>query len=71
MSSEQVRLGKSETDKHKQLDREIREMVSAITHRVTDDDEDGGARIITLTGKNTGATLKSETEEKLGKSHIE
>ncbi|KAK4271729.1 hypothetical protein QN277_020376 [Acacia crassicarpa] len=86
MPSEQVRLNQSasaEAEKHKQLDREIREMVSAITHRVTDlhkssgsgsaqhleDEEDDGVRIITLTGNNTGATLRSELEEKLGQSH--
>lgn len=86
MPSEQVRLRQSasaEADKHKQLDREIREMVSAITHRVTDlhkssgpgsaqnleDEEDDGVRIITLAGNNTGATLRSEMEEKSRQSH--
>ncbi|MED6155076.1 hypothetical protein PIB30_002286 [Stylosanthes scabra] len=62
------------------LDREIREMVSAITNRVTDfhksgstqnhhhspthDDDDRGVRIITLAGTNDGATLKGELDDK-------
>lgn len=68
----------SEAEKqHKQLDREIREMVSAITHRVTDfhnhksadaDDDDRGVRIITLAGNNNGATLRSELDQKSGQS---
>ncbi|XP_057433504.1 uncharacterized protein LOC130726275 [Lotus japonicus] len=69
-----------EGEKHKHLDREIREMVSAITHRVTDfhksgsthhlenEDEHDHVRIITLTGTNNGATLRSELDEKSGKS---
>ncbi|XP_054801157.1 uncharacterized protein LOC129305201 [Prosopis cineraria] len=86
MPSEQVRLSQSaasDAEKHKQLDREIREMVSTITHRVTDlhkssgsgsgqnleDDEDGGVRIITLAGNNTGATLRSALDEKSAQSH--
>ncbi|XP_028764974.1 uncharacterized protein LOC114722992 [Neltuma alba] len=86
MPSEQVRLSQSasaEAEKHRQLDREIREMVSAITHRVTDlqkssgsgsaqnleDEEDDGVRIITLAGNNTGATLRSELGEKSGQFH--
>lgn len=82
MPSEPVKLSQSssgEAEKHKQLDKEIREMVSAITHRVTDihkssgsgsaqDDEDGGVRIITLAGTNNGATLRSELDEKSGQS---
>ena len=69
----------AEGDKHKHLDREIREMVSAITHRVTDFHKAGSThhlekeheddtRIITLTGTNDGATLRSELDEKSGKT---
>ncbi|KAF7803283.1 uncharacterized protein G2W53_042394 [Senna tora] len=86
MPSDPVKLNQSfsgEAEKHKQLDREIREMVSAITHRVTDfhkssgsggsgqnleDDEDGGVRVVTLAGTNNGATLRSELDGKLGQS---
>lgn len=86
MPSEAVKLSQSssgEAEKHKHLGREIREMMSSITHRVTDlhkssgsgsgqnveDEEDGGVRIITLAGTNTGATLRSELDEKSGQSH--
>ena len=82
MPSESVKPSHSlsaEGDKHKQLDREIREMVSAITHRVTDfhksgsthhleNDDEHGVRIITLAGNNDGATLRSELEEKSAKT---
>ncbi|GAV90927.1 hypothetical protein CFOL_v3_34327 [Cephalotus follicularis] len=58
-------------EKHKQLDREVREMVNAITHRITgsshheDEAEDEhGIRIITLAGTNTGATMRSELDDK-------
>ncbi|CAJ1961962.1 unnamed protein product [Sphenostylis stenocarpa] len=68
----------AEADKHKHLDRDIREMVSAITHRVTDFNKSGSThhlekedendtRIITLAGTNDGATLRSELDEKSGK----
>ncbi|KAJ1404215.1 hypothetical protein SESBI_26682 [Sesbania bispinosa] len=64
-----------EGEKHKQLDREIRDMVSAITHRVTDfhkpgsthhleNEEEHGLSMITLVGTNNGATLRSELDEK-------
>lgn len=66
-------------NKHKQLDREVREMVSTITNRLTnihksssgqgndqndDGDDEKGVRIITLTGTNTGANLRSELDDK-------
>ncbi|KAK7412471.1 hypothetical protein VNO78_03935 [Psophocarpus tetragonolobus] len=68
-------------DKHRHLDREIREMVSAITHRVTDFQKSGSThhsekedehdtRIITLAGTNDGATLRSELDEKSGKTSL-
>ncbi|XVF12814.1 hypothetical protein REPUB_Repub08aG0152500 [Reevesia pubescens] len=65
-----------DVDKHRQLDREIKDMVSAITHRVSgihkpgsshqedDDDDEHGVRIITLAGNNAGATMRSELDEK-------
>jgi hypothetical protein len=87
MHSESVKSSHSpsaEDEKHKNLDREIREMVSAITHRVTDfhkpgsahhldNDDEHGTRIITLAGNNEGATLRSELDDKSGKysSHDE
>ncbi|WJX26824.1 hypothetical protein P8452_15698 [Trifolium repens] len=78
MHSESVKSSHSpsaEDEKHKNLDREIREMVSAITHRVTDfhkpgsahhldNDDEHGTRIITLAGNNEGATLRSELDDK-------
>ncbi|XP_061342686.1 uncharacterized protein LOC133288881 [Gastrolobium bilobum] len=78
MPSETVKPSQSppgESEKHKSLDREIREMVSAITHRVSDFHKSGSThhldqkndiedehdvRIITLAGNNDGATLRSE-----------
>ncbi|CAI8590969.1 unnamed protein product [Vicia faba] len=80
MHSESVKSSQSpptEAEKHKNLDREIREMVSAITGRVTnfhkpgsthhlDNEDEHGARIITLAGTNEGATLRSEMDEKIG-----
>ncbi|KAK7245537.1 hypothetical protein RIF29_40383 [Crotalaria pallida] len=67
-----------EGEMHKKLDKEIRDMVSAITHRVTDfhksgsthhleNEDDHDVRIITLAGTNDGATLKSEFDEKSSK----
>ncbi|XP_022733880.1 uncharacterized protein LOC111287524 [Durio zibethinus] len=64
-----------EEDKHRHLDKEIRDMVSAITHRISgihrpgsshreDDDDEHGERIITLCGNNAGATMRSELDEK-------
>ncbi|KAI5447700.1 hypothetical protein KIW84_015236 [Lathyrus oleraceus] len=80
MHSESVKSSQSppaEAEKHKNLDREIREMVSAITGRVTnfhkpgsthhlDNEDENGTRIITLAGTNEGATLRSEMDEKSG-----
>ncbi|XVF83188.1 hypothetical protein PTKIN_Ptkin16aG0114000 [Pterospermum kingtungense] len=64
-----------EGGKHRQLDREIKDMVSAITHPLSvlhkpgsthleDDDDEQGVRIIALTGNNAGATMRSELDEK-------
>ncbi|KAK3228223.1 hypothetical protein Dsin_008085 [Dipteronia sinensis] len=62
--------------KLKQFDREVRDMVHAITDRITDlqkpgssqnledEDDDHGVRIITLAGTNTGATMRSELDDK-------
>ncbi|KAK7328256.1 hypothetical protein VNO77_22359 [Canavalia gladiata] len=69
----------NESEKHRHLDREIREMVSAITHRVTDfhksgsphhleNEDEHDVKIITLAGTNDGATLRSELDEKSGKT---
>ncbi|XP_020232365.1 uncharacterized protein LOC109812739 [Cajanus cajan] len=63
----------SATQKH--LDREIREMMSAITDRVTgggssqhlEKEDEDDRRIITLAGSNDGATMRSELDEKKGK----
>jgi len=68
-------------DKHRSLDTEIRKMVSAITHRVTDlnnsgsthhleKEDENDTRIITLAGTNDGATLRSELDEKSGKTSV-
>lgn len=79
MSSESAKPDQASTgegEKQKHFDREVREMVSAITHRFTDphksgsthqqqvDEDDHGVRIVTLAGTNTGATLRSEQGEK-------
>ncbi|XWS61478.1 hypothetical protein CRYUN_Cryun07bG0129100 [Craigia yunnanensis] len=63
-----------EGDKHRHLDKEIRDMVSAITHRISgihkpgsshhEDDDEHGVRIITLSGNNAGATMRSELDGK-------
>ncbi|XVF53227.1 hypothetical protein PTKIN_Ptkin05aG0083000 [Pterospermum kingtungense] len=66
-----------EGDKHRQIDKEIKDMVSAITHRLSgihkpgsshhedaaDDDDEHGVRIITLAGNNAGATMRSELDD--------
>lgn len=69
----------TEGEKQKQLlDREIRDMISALTHRLADlqrggggheqgddndeDDDERGVRIITLAGSNVGATLRSHDQ---------
>ncbi|KAA8525058.1 hypothetical protein F0562_007078 [Nyssa sinensis] len=68
----------TDEEKQKQLDREIREMISALSHRLVDlqhvqkhgsshhdgDEDDQGVRIITLAGSNIGATMRSELDEK-------
>ena len=68
----------AEAEKNRQLTREIKEMVSAITRRVTsglhkpgstgrrlaDEEEKDGLEIVTLAGTNDGATLRSAVEEK-------
>lgn len=68
----------TEGEKHKQLDREIRDMISALTNRLSDlqgvqkpggsshQDDEHGVKIITLAGSNVGATLRSELDEKGG-----
>ncbi|XVF10257.1 hypothetical protein REPUB_Repub07fG0167000 [Reevesia pubescens] len=64
-----------EGDKQRHLDKEIKDMVSAITSRISgihkpgsshheDDDDEHGVRIITLAGNNAGATMRSELDEK-------
>ncbi|XVE58205.1 hypothetical protein DITRI_Ditri04bG0151400 [Diplodiscus trichospermus] len=65
-----------EGHKHLHLDKDIRDMVSAITHRISgihkpgsshhedDDDDEHGVRIITLSGNNAGAAFRSELDEK-------
>ncbi|KAK2664452.1 hypothetical protein Ddye_003026 [Dipteronia dyeriana] len=62
--------------KHKQFGRDLRDMVHAITdpitdlqkpgssHHLEDEDDDHGVRIITLAGTNTGATMRSELDDK-------
>ncbi|XP_022754322.1 uncharacterized protein LOC111302770 [Durio zibethinus] len=65
----------NEGDKHRQLDKDIKDLVSAITRRIPgihkpgsshheDDDDEHGVRIITLAGNNAGATMRSELDEK-------
>jgi len=81
MPSESAQSPPAQGDKHKSLDTEIRKMVSAITHRVTDLNNSGSThhlekenendtRIVTLAGTNDGATLRSELDEKSGKSSV-
>ena len=70
-------LPEGEKQKQKQFDREIRDMISALTNRLSDlqqvqkqgssqqdDEDDLGMRIITLAGSNTGATMRGELDEK-------
>lgn len=80
MASESVKPSQDSSaprEQHKQLNREIKDMVSAITHRFSDfpksgssnlqeddQDDDHGVRIITLAGTNTGATMRSELDDK-------
>ncbi|KAK8653554.1 hypothetical protein V6N13_127547 [Hibiscus sabdariffa] len=56
-------------DKHRHMDKDIKDMVSSITSRLEGggvDDDDDGAGIITLAGNNVGATMRSELDEKSG-----
>lgn len=67
----------SDADKFKPLDRQVRDMVSAITTRVGDlhkphhhhhhsqqaDEDEHGIRIITLAGTNTGATMRGDLDD--------
>ncbi|KAK7344842.1 hypothetical protein VNO77_14986 [Canavalia gladiata] len=73
-SMQQTHSPSAEGEKHKQLHKEIRDMVSAITHRVTDfhkpgsthnleNEEEHGLSMITLVGNNNGATMKSELDQ--------
>ncbi|GMI67656.1 hypothetical protein HRI_000434900 [Hibiscus trionum] len=48
----------AEADKHRPFDKDIKDMVSSITRRVS--------RIITLAGNNVGATMRSELDEESG-----
>ncbi|MBA0552135.1 hypothetical protein Goshw_019006 [Gossypium schwendimanii] len=66
-----------EGDKQRHFNKEIKDMVSSITRRVTgihkpgsshrrgtDDDDEHSVGIITLAGNNVGATMRSELDEK-------
>ncbi|GLT26347.1 hypothetical protein SLA2020_014250 [Shorea laevis] len=83
MLSETLKPGSHSTEgeKHRQLDREIRGVVSAITNRATElhnpgsshqeeeDEDHGGASIITLAGTNHGSTMRGEMGETSGGRH--
>ncbi|KAE8683934.1 putative Auxin-induced protein 5NG4 [Hibiscus syriacus] len=79
MPLESSKIGQSsgEGDKHRVLDKEIKDMVSAITRRVcgvhkpgsSQGGDDDGVRIITLAGSNAGATMRSELDEKSSSPH--
>ncbi|KAE8727344.1 putative Auxin-induced protein 5NG4 [Hibiscus syriacus] len=79
MPLESSKPGRSsvEGDKHGVLDKEIKDMVSAITRRVcgvhepgsSQGRDDDGVRIITLAGSNSGATMRSELDEKSSSPH--
>jgi len=67
----------SEGEKHRQLNKDIRDMVSGITHRATDfhksgsthrleKDDERGLSMVTLAGNNNGATMRSELDDKSG-----
>ncbi|KAE8661996.1 putative Auxin-induced protein 5NG4 [Hibiscus syriacus] len=66
-----------EGDKHTVLDKEIKDLVSAVTRRVcgihkpgsSQGGDDNGVRIITLAGNNAGATMRSELDEKSSSPH--
>lgn len=67
----------AEGESHRHIDREIREMVSALTTRLSDlqrvhragasgphtgDEDEQGVSIITLAGTNTGATMRGDMD---------
>lgn len=73
-----------EGERHKQLDREIRDIFSTLTTRLTDlqhifnpgssgprlgDEDEHGVRIIMIAGTNTGATMKGELLDHHQKQH--
>ncbi|XP_074288476.1 uncharacterized protein LOC141613629 [Silene latifolia] len=55
-----------EGDKHRHMDREIKNMISALTTRLAGgshhlgDKDESGVGIITLAGSNTGATMRGD-----------
>ncbi|XP_047341628.1 uncharacterized protein LOC124945272 [Impatiens glandulifera] len=63
--------GGDPTEKQRQLDRDIKDMISTLTTRLSDvqgggdpsDDDQRGSRIITLAGTNVGATMKGQQQE--------
>lgn len=86
MNPESVNPGHSSNadgEKHKQLDRGVREMVSVLTHRLADlqqvhkdgsshsdqDEIEHGVRIVTLAGSNNGATMRGDLDEKSSPRH--
>ncbi|GKV38335.1 hypothetical protein SLEP1_g46257 [Rubroshorea leprosula] len=82
MLSETLKVGSHSTEgeKHRQLDQEIRGVVSAITNHATElhnpgsscqeeDEDHGGASIITLAGTNHGATMRGEMGQTSGGRH--
>ncbi|XP_040987777.1 uncharacterized protein LOC121235494 [Juglans microcarpa x Juglans regia] len=84
MTSEQVKHSSAELgdQKQKPVGRGVRRMVAALTDRFVDlqksgssnkeqgdDQDDQGVRIVTLAGTNTGATLRSEMDEKASPPH--
>ncbi|XP_068650730.1 uncharacterized protein [Aristolochia californica] len=74
----------AEEESKKQLDHEIRNMITTLTNRLTqlhsiskfrptphgdgNDDDDRGLRIVTLAGTNEGATMRSGFDEKVAMS---
>ncbi|XP_021290948.1 uncharacterized protein LOC110421634 [Herrania umbratica] len=73
-TSKPDRQSTGEGDKSRYLDKELKDMVSAITHRISgihkpgssqhEDDQEHPASIITLAGNNSGATMRSELDDK-------
>ncbi|XP_058105120.1 uncharacterized protein LOC131248720 [Magnolia sinica] len=72
---------KAEEDNQRRIDREIKDMVSTLTQRLTDlqskskqllgdsshidGDDEHGIRVVTLAGNNTGATMRADLGELL------